>query len=58
MGVGGTPRVTQEEQLLVRVSCAAKGKKWKQASRELREHGFDRSDAECRERYAERHAVS
>jgi hypothetical protein len=42
----------QEDEILVKVSNAAKSKKWKKASEELRRLGFDRTDVECRERYA------
>ena len=40
MGDRGKHSPTQEDDILIRVSNAAKSKKWKKASEELRRQGF------------------
>lgn len=50
MGDRGNYCATQEDEVLIRVSNAAKSKKWKKASEELKRQGFERTDVECRER--------
>jgi hypothetical protein len=43
--------IIQEDHILVGVSNQTTSKKWKRASEELKRHGYERTDIECRERY-------